>query len=234
MIEVSWSIDHPELLVGLVEAEGLSVAPANEELGQALDLELARCRGGGGPTAAVRQAIRDLLRRGGFKPTGRSKPASEYLARAADEGNFPRINNLVDINNLLSLRTGWPMSLVDLDRASVVPGESESGGTGEEARLEVRFGRPGESFVFNAAGQAIDVAGLVCLARRGGPPLANPVKDSLAAKTVAETRRALAVIYCSRQVATTAEVAEIAQEFEQLLQQHGGALRSCSRVLDGP
>ena len=27
----------------------------------------------------VRQAVRDLLRQGGFKPTGRSKPAAEYL-----------------------------------------------------------------------------------------------------------------------------------------------------------
>src|SRR5205823_2581845 len=31
---------------------------------------------------AVREAVRQLLRHGGFKPTGRSKPASEYLLRA--------------------------------------------------------------------------------------------------------------------------------------------------------
>jgi hypothetical protein len=33
----------------------------------------------------VRAAVRGLLRHGGFKPTGRSKPASEYLIRAANE-----------------------------------------------------------------------------------------------------------------------------------------------------
>ena len=31
----------------------------------------------------VRQDVRDLLRHGGYKPTGRGKPASEYLVRAA-------------------------------------------------------------------------------------------------------------------------------------------------------
>ena len=34
---------------------------------------------------AVREAVRALLRHGGFKPTGRSKPASEYLLRAVRE-----------------------------------------------------------------------------------------------------------------------------------------------------
>ncbi len=33
---------------------------------------------------AVRSAVRDLLRHGGYKPTGRGKPASEYLIRAAE------------------------------------------------------------------------------------------------------------------------------------------------------
>src|SRR5262245_6609876 len=34
---------------------------------------------------AVREAVRKLLRHGGFKPTGRSKPASEYLIRAVQD-----------------------------------------------------------------------------------------------------------------------------------------------------
>lgn len=31
----------------------------------------------------VRSAVRDMLRHGGYKPTGRGKPASEHLVRAA-------------------------------------------------------------------------------------------------------------------------------------------------------
>ena len=39
---------------------------------------------------ALRQEVRDLLRHGGHKPTGRGKPSSEYLVRAAGEGKVPR------------------------------------------------------------------------------------------------------------------------------------------------
>ena len=36
----------------------------------------------------VRAAVRDLLRHGGiFKPTGRSKPASEYLLKGCERGD---------------------------------------------------------------------------------------------------------------------------------------------------
>ncbi len=60
---------------------------------------------------AVKSAVRDLLRAGGYKPSGRSKPASEYLAAAAAKGEFPRINALVDACNVVSLHAGLPISL---------------------------------------------------------------------------------------------------------------------------
>src|SRR4051812_32529572 len=46
---------------------------------------------------SVRSAVRDLLRHGGYKPTGRGKPASEYLVRAATEGQLSSINLAVDV-----------------------------------------------------------------------------------------------------------------------------------------
>src|SRR5690606_22849271 len=66
----------------------------------------------------VRAAVRDLLRKGGFKPTGRSKPASEYLLRAAGDGQLAAINAAVDACNVASLHSGLPISVVDLDRAT--------------------------------------------------------------------------------------------------------------------
>src|SRR5215471_3657103 len=66
---------------------------------------------------AVREAVRALLRHGGFKPTGRSKPASEYLLRAVREGQLAPINAAVDACNVVSLHSGLPVSVVDLDRA---------------------------------------------------------------------------------------------------------------------
>ena len=44
----------------------------------------------------VRFSVRGLLRHGGFKPTGRSKPASEYPIKAASQGTLSSINVAVD------------------------------------------------------------------------------------------------------------------------------------------
>ena len=65
----------------------------------------------------VREAVRALLRHGGFKPTGRSKPASEYLLKAVREGLLAPINLAVDVCNVVSLHSGLPVSVVDLERA---------------------------------------------------------------------------------------------------------------------
>ncbi len=43
--------------------------------------------------------MRKLLRHGGYKPTGRGKPASEYLVRAAGEGEGFFIMELFDRND---------------------------------------------------------------------------------------------------------------------------------------
>jgi DNA/RNA-binding domain of Phe-tRNA-synthetase-like protein len=129
---------------------------------------------------SVRAAVRDMLRVGGYKPTGRGKPASEYLVRAATEGTLGSINLAVDICNGVSLHSGFPISIVDLDRAR------------EPFRIDVA--PEGTSYVFNASGQEIDVAGLVCLLDADGP-CANAVRDSQRTKTRAETRSTLSVIW---------------------------------------
>jgi DNA/RNA-binding domain of Phe-tRNA-synthetase-like protein len=129
------------------------------------------------PSEAVKLAVRDLLRHGGFKPAGRSKPASEYLAGAAE---FPRINAAVDACNVASLHSGLPISLVDLDLV--------------EGALTVRIAPPGTSYVFNPSGQTIDASGLVCLFDAVGPT-GTPVKDAQRTKTHAGTRRMLSIVW---------------------------------------
>jgi DNA/RNA-binding domain of Phe-tRNA-synthetase-like protein len=203
--EVGWAIEHPDLIVGWVFADGLDVGPSQGELRAWFE---AKVRQVADPPEATRQAIRQLLKRGGFKATGRNKPASEYLAEARRAGTLPAIYDVVDVNNALSLETGWPMSVLDLDRALAC---SPSGG------LEIRFGRAGESFVFNGAGQVIEVSGLLGVAAAGGPMLGNPVKDAMNAKVVPHTRRIVAVIYTSRLVATPDRVLAVARELAERL-----------------
>jgi DNA/RNA-binding domain of Phe-tRNA-synthetase-like protein len=66
----------------------------------------------------------------------------------------------------------------------------------DRARGPFRIGiaPAGASYVFNASGQEIDLAGLVCLFDADGP-CANAVRDAQRTKTRAETRRTLSVIW---------------------------------------
>ena len=131
----------------------------------------------------LRGAVRDMLRHGGYKPTGRGKPASEYLVRAADEGGLRSINAIVDACNVVSLHSGFPISVVDVDRAT--------------PPFHIALAPEDTSYVFNATGQEIDVSGLVCLFDAEGA-CGNAVKDSQRTKTNDATRNTLSVMWgCS-------------------------------------
>ena len=129
---------------------------------------------------SVRGAVRDLLRHGGYKPTGRGKPASEYLVRAVTEGALGSINAAVDVCNAVSLHSGLPISVVDLDRA--------------RAPFRIGIAPEGAAYVFNASGQQIDLSGLLCLFDADGP-CANAVRDAQRTKTRDETRATLSVVW---------------------------------------
>ncbi|MCA9248618.1 MAG: hypothetical protein KDA42_15945 [Planctomycetales bacterium] len=158
---------------------------------------------------AVRKAIRDMLRHGGYKPTGRGKPASEYLVRAVEEGSLSSINLAVDVCNVVSFHSGLPISVVDFDLV--------------EAPLHVGLATAGASYVFNAAQQVIDLGGLLCLFDHKGP-CANGVKDSQRTKTSPSTRRTLSLIWGTRQLPGRAAAAQA--WYEQMLRDHGATIRS--------
>jgi DNA/RNA-binding domain of Phe-tRNA-synthetase-like protein len=126
---------------------------------------------------ALRAAVRDLLRHGGFKPSGRNKPASEYLARA-DE--LPSINLAVDAGNAVSRASALPVSVVDADL--LVP------------PLRIAIAPAGTTYPFNPSGQVFDASGLVCLFDAEGVS-ATPVKDAQRTKTSAATTRTLCVVW---------------------------------------
>jgi len=128
----------------------------------------------------ARETIRRLLRHGGYKPTGRGKPSSEYLVRAVGEGALGSINAAVDACNAVSLASGLPISVVDLDRA--------------RAPFSLGLAPAGASYVFNPSGQTIDIGGLLCLSDADGP-CANAVKDAQRTKTSAATTRTLSVVW---------------------------------------
>lgn len=131
----------------------------------------------------VRAEVRALLRHGGFRPSGRSKPASEYLHAAHAEQRFPRINAAVDACNVVSLWSGLPISLVDVDRLS--------------GPLSIGVLPHGTTYAFNPSGQVIDAGGLLGLTDAAGPS-ATPVKDAQRTKTSDATRTTLSIVWGTR------------------------------------
>jgi len=129
---------------------------------------------------ALRTRVRDMLRVWGHKPAGRGKPASEYLVRAVGNGDLGSINVAVDVCNVVSLHSGFPIALVDLARA--------------RPPFRVGKGPDDGTYVFNASGQEMSLKGLICLYDAEGP-CGNPVKDAQRVKTRDDTIRTLTVIW---------------------------------------
>ena len=157
---------------------------------------------------SVRGAVRDLLRLSGYKPTGRGKPASEYLVRAASDGALNPINAAVDVCNAVSLHSGLPISVVDLDRG--------------RAPFRIGVAPDGSSYVFNASGQEIDLGGLLCLYDADGP-CGNAVRDAQRTKTHDETRATLSIVWGC--VGLEARVHEAEQWYRSLLESTGATTR---------
>lgn len=223
-LTVADALSDPRLRVAAVVAEGVDVAAVPDGF-EAHLAEVVSRRGAGLPDdlEARRQAVRDALRHGAYRPTGRAKPAAEYLLRAASEGTFPRVNAVVDVANAASLDALVPLSIWDLDLA----GGRLAGDplTGEDG-LVVRRGRTGEAYVFNGAGQAIDLADLVLGAVAATDrPCVTPVKDSLATKTTPATRRVGAVWYAPAAM-TDADLADAAGSLAAWLGRCGPAVRT--------
>ena len=170
--------------------EKLSALPATDAFVRFFD---ANARAPLQSSDEVRGAIRDVLRHGGYKPTGRGKPASEYLIRAVSENALSSINACVDACNAVSLHSGLPVSVVDLSLA--------------KEPFRIAIAGPGEQYVFNATGQQIDLAGLLCLYDAEGP-CANAVKDSQRTKTTPETTRTLSIIWGAKALGDRAALTE--------------------------
>jgi len=203
-VEVEVGVDG--VAAGIAVARGCRTEPAPAALEELIVQAIA---GAKASPPAREAAVRDMLRFGKYKPTGRGKPASEYLLKAAVEDRFPRINNLVDVNNWISLTSLLPISLIDLEKCG-------------SSRFVLRRGRAGESYVFNSAGQVIELEDLLLVAHLpADAPCANPVKDSMATKLSEGSADVLAVIYAPASLAAAAR--EAAARFEEALLRFGGA-----------
>jgi DNA/RNA-binding domain of Phe-tRNA-synthetase-like protein len=206
-------LDAPALLLGIAEVAGVErLGDASPEL-RAECAALAARVAAAGATAeggsaflpeARRSAVRRLLKLGGFSPTGRNRPAHELLLNLTrEQGSFPHINAAVDVNNLLSMEALLPISLFDADKLG--------------GRCTVRFGQPGESYVFNQSGHSLDVKHCLICADAQGQPCGSPVKDSMASKVFPGCARILAVVYGTAETHSPAAMQALAERCAALL-----------------
>lgn len=198
------------VLSALIWAEGITPPEPTTESPSFLTELLGQVavQGEGFIPSALRQRVRRMLRYGKYRPSGRGKPASEFLLRAALAGDFPLVNPPVDVNNAISLESGLPGSIFDADLSGT--------------ELLLRRGRPGESYVFNPTGQTIDLEDLLLVCRKatgGWEPCGNPVKDSMATKIHPGTRNVVAILYAPADEPPTA-VEQWAERYAERLSTH--------------
>ncbi|MDX9722606.1 MAG: hypothetical protein RBU37_17800 [Myxococcota bacterium] len=212
----------PAFSLGLLSATVFTPAAAQPEA--ALHPELAEClaeivaRGERAWAAERASEVRKMLRFGRYRPSGRAKPASEFLLRAALEGTFPVVMPAVDVNNLSSVESGYPCSIIDAGRI--------------EKELVLRRGREGECYSFNASGQVIALEDLLLVAESdalGGRPVANPVKDPMYAKLQADSRQLVAFVFAPR---TESALQQCCQRFAERLERICGAVNVAWEIIE--
>ena len=114
------------------------------------------------------------------KDPGRWRVSSEALYRRIRQGkDIYRINTVVDVNNLVSLETGFSLGAYDRDHL--------------QGTVTLRRGLPGECYAGIGKGN-VDLGYMPLLADAAGP-VGSPSSDSTRAMVTFESRRILTVIY---------------------------------------
>jgi DNA/RNA-binding domain of Phe-tRNA-synthetase-like protein len=112
------------LRAGAIVLRNLHIAPALPQLRAEIDREIEVVRSRFASPAAVRSclevaAFQKLHRRAGVSSRKEQSSVERLLLLALKRGQLPTINSLVDVYNLVSLRTGCSLGAHDLDVISL-------------------------------------------------------------------------------------------------------------------
>ncbi len=185
MIELSIGEDITQagisVTLGWIDAR-VDVRSADQELGQALDQARERRLADldGRPASTVPRVI---AARRAYKALGkdpaRYRPAAEALIRRLVQGKgLYRVNNVVDVNNLLSISSG--ISIGAYDAESLAP------------PVVFRRGGAGETYAGIGRGP-VNLEGLPIFADADGP-FGSPTSDAERSKITETTRHLLMVL----------------------------------------
>lgn len=206
----------PDLVLGCLSA-GVATAPGSEELWA--EMQHAAHAAAADPTEPALRgpiaATRELYRRLGKDPS-RYRGSPEALLRRARSGKeLYRIHNVVDVINLVSLRTLLPIGLYDA--AMLRP------------PIVFRRGAPGEAYD-GIGKEALNLDGLPVLADAEGP-FGSPTSDSRRTMVTEATREVFAVVFG---VTGRGELAPAMELLAALLQRHAGPARVTTSLISPP
>ena len=109
--------NYQSLVAGLIVARGLSNPPTPPDLQNAYLAEQAAVKARIGDTPLSELPSLSAWRRAfsgfGVSPTRYRSAAEALLRRLTKKGDIPSINTLVDIGNLVSIRYGLPVAVMD-------------------------------------------------------------------------------------------------------------------------
>lgn len=197
----------PFLLVWTLRAGALDAGAVAALLAETCETAAA---GEGGPADAAVDTYKTALTRLG-RNSNRYRISSDALLRRCRKDGLPTILPLVDLNNVLSMRTGWPIGCYDLE---VVDGP-----------VTFRQGREDEVMPTLGKGD-MDVARLPLLADATGP-FGSTVSDSVRTRVTETTATPAFVMYGYGPADEAALIAQV----QEVCAQAGGVFGVPPRLL---
>lgn len=214
----------PTIVGGLIHARGLTNRVAPSDLARAFVAEQADVRDRIGETALSElptlAAWRRTFRGFGVDPTAYRSAAEALLRRLTKQGSIPSINVLVDLGNLVSVRYGLPVSV--MDQAAMTGATTVCLAAGSERFTDLGTGthetpEPGE-VIF------VDEAGLVSARRWCW-------RQSAESASGPATREVLVTVEGHHATAAT-DVAAALDDLQALLRSYAAPRSMAAAVLD--
>jgi DNA/RNA-binding domain of Phe-tRNA-synthetase-like protein len=177
------TIELPAVKLGIVEADALRVTPADEKLSRLMDdicnRKIRELTIEALAEAESTRAVRSMFRTWNMDPS-KYRPSSEALLRRIVQGKgLYRVSNVVDIGNLISLETGWPLGCYD--RTKILP------------PIVFRHGAAGEHYE-GIGKRTWHLEGRPVLADPDGP-FGSPISDSTRTMITEGARDVLVAMY---------------------------------------
>ncbi len=207
------------LKLGFLRLTDCRIAPSSDALRNIYDVvaRVARERFVDSPLGdhPVAGGVRRLFKSAGIDPT-RYRPSGEALVRRILKGqDLYHINCIVDINNICSIESLFPLGAYDCKR---IIGD-----------VSIRLGTDDE--IYHGIGKDINISGKLVSADCEGA-FGSPIADSSRTKITEDTREVLVLLYAPESTDDN-ELQGTIDRFADLASEHAGARKRDSGIYAG-